>query len=62
MKLEVGKYYKYLDEKSRDRGVFECVKINRKKASIKQDCLLITNVPASIIYLKNVSQVFKDNK
>lgn len=62
MKLEVGKYYNYIDRKKENRGVFKCISIERGKASIKQDCLLIKGVPASLVNLRNVSQVFKDYK
>ena len=62
MKLEVGKYYKYIDRRGEDRGVFKCVKLEKGKASIKQNCLLIYGVPSSLVILRKVSQVFKDYK
>ena len=62
MKLEIGKYYKYIDRKGEDRGVFKCVKINRNKVSLKQDCLLINCIPSSLVNIRKVSQVFKDYK
>lgn len=62
MKLEIGKYYKYIDRRKENRGVFKCVKLEKGKASIKQDCLLINEVPTSLVNLRKVSQVFKDYK
>lgn len=62
MKLKIGDYYKYIDRKSRDRGVFKCIKIKKGKASLQQESLLIIGVPLSLIYLRKVSQIFKDYK
>lgn len=59
MKVELGKFYRYRQRNGQYReGQYECVKLYRNKASLRQDRLTIVNVPCSLINIKPTSQVF----
>ena len=63
MKVKVGNFYKVTTHKGVDRGgQWECVKIERNKAQLKQESLLIVNIPCSLVFIRPTSQVFINYK
>ena len=59
MKVKVGNFYRLYNRKGKDRGgQWECVKVERNKAQLKQESMLIIGVPCSLIFIKPTSQVF----
>lgn len=63
MKLKVGNFYKLLATSGLDRGgQWECVKIERNKAQLKQESILIVNIPCSLVFIRPTSQVFINYK
>ena len=63
MKVKVGNFYKLITRKGKDRGgQWECVKIERNKAQLKQESLLIVNIPCSLVFIRPTSQVFINYK
>lgn len=64
MKLELGKFYRYIQRNGQYReGQYECIKIYRNKARLRQEgCLTIIDVPCSIVFIKPTSQIFVNYK
>ena len=63
MKLKVGNFYKLLDTSGLDRGgQWECVKIERNKAQLEQESLLVVSIPCSLVFIRPTSQVFINYK
>jgi hypothetical protein len=56
MQLKIGHWY------TTKHGQMKCISIKRNKATFENDCFMYKNVPCSLIYIKNCSQVFKDYK
>ena len=63
MKMKVGNFYKLITRKGVDRGgQWECVKIERNKAQLKQESLLVVDIPCSLVFIRPTSQVFINYK
>ncbi len=63
MKLKVGNFYRLLYTSGLDRGgQWECVKIERNKAHLKQESLLVVSIPCSLVFIRPTSQVFINYK
>ena len=63
MKLKVGNFYKLLAASGLDRGgQWECIKIERNKAYLKQESLVVVNIPCSLVFIRPTSQVFINYK
>ena len=63
MKMKVGNFYKLLTTSGLDRGgQWECVKIERNKAHLKQESLLVVSIPCSLVFIRPTSQVFINYK
>ena len=63
MKLKVGKFYKLLATSGLARGGhWECIKIERNKAYLKQESLVVVNIPCSLVFIRPTSQVFINYK
>ena len=63
MKVKVGNFYKVTTRKGVDRGGhWECIKIERNKAQLKQESILVVNMPCSLVFIRPTSQVFINYK
>ena len=63
MNKKVGNFYKLLATSGLDRGgQWECVKIERNKAHLKQESLLVVSIPCSLVFIRPTSQVFINYK
>jgi len=63
MKVKVGNFYRLHNRKGKDRGgQWECIKVERNKAQLKQESMLVVNVPCSLVFIKPTSQVFLNYK